>query len=136
MIQKFTDWLRCLFMYVIADATDNSITFSKRLFKDLDVMNLKAARVYTFFIPDTNCYGFMLNPEFEQETQLADIQYNSKKRCVGYECLVPTVNRIFFDYGLPANTRCKLSIKVCKTIDGKKYYQICRSYGDHTRKYS
>ena len=133
MVQKFITWVKSLFCYVIADATDNSITFSRGLFKRLNVMKLDVARVYTFFIPETKCYGFILNPAFEQQTQLADVQYNSKKHCVGYECLVPTVNRIFYDYGLPADTRCKLSVKVLKTIDGVPYYQICRPYGKFDR---
>lgn len=133
MVQKIITWLRSLFVYVIADATDNSITFSRRLFKRLNVMGLDVARIYAFYIPDTRCYGFMLNPPIEQETQLADVQYNSKHRCIGFECLCPTVNRIFYDYGLPANARCKLSVKVCKTKEGLTYYQICRPYGRNTR---
>jgi hypothetical protein len=120
-------------MYVVADATDNSITFSKKLFTELDVMNLDVARIYTFYIPDSKCYGFILNPNFEQETQLADVQYNGKTKSVGYECLVPTVNRMFYDYGLPANSKCKLSVKVCLTTEGVKYYQICKPYGKHNR---
>lgn len=120
-------------MYIIADATDNSITFSKRLFNDLNVMNQDAAKVYTFYIPQSKCYGFILNPAIEQETQLADVQYNEKNKCVGYECLVPTVNRIFFDYGLPADIRCKLSVRIRKTDNGVKYYQICRPYGKYSR---
>ena len=133
MVQKIITWLRSLFVYVIADATDNSITFSRRLFKQLNVMGLDVARIYAFYIPDTRCYGFMLNAPIEQETQLADVQYNSKHRCVGFECLCPTVNRIFYDYGLPANVRCTLSVKVCKTKEGLTYYQICRPYGRNTR---
>lgn len=133
MVQKIITWLRSLFVYVIADATDNSITFSRRLFKQLNVMGLDVARIYAFYIPDTRCYAFMLNAPIEQETQLADVQYNSKHRCVGFECLCPTVNRIFYDYGLPANVRCKLSVKVCKTEEGLTYYQICRPYGRNTR---
>lgn len=136
MIETIITWARSLFMYVIADATDNSITFSKRLFKSLNVMKLDVAKVYTFYIPDVKCYGFILNPNFEQETQLADVQYNQKKHCVGYECLVPTVNRILYDYGLQANNRYKLSVKACKMPNGTRYYQICRPYGNNTRKHS
>lgn len=96
-------------------------------------MGLDVARIYVFYVPDTKCYAFMLNPPLEEETQLADIQYNSKHKCVGFECLVPTVNRIFYDYGLPANVRCKLSVKIRKTGSGLKYYQICRPYGRNSR---
>ena len=62
-------------------------------------------------------YAFCINPIMEQETQLADIQYNAKHHCVGFECLVPTVNRIFYDYGLKAETRAKLTV-VPARLDG------------------
>jgi hypothetical protein len=135
MLKELRTKIRSLFMYVIADATDNSITFSKRLFKHLDLMGLKSAQVFTFYIPKEDCYGFSINPPISEKTQLADVQYNSKKRCVGYECLVPTVNRIFYDYGLPTDTRCKLSIEVHKTQTGYIYYKICRPYGKSVRKH-
>lgn len=128
-IQQIRNWFRCPFLYIIADAADNSITFSRQLFKHLDVMKLDVARVYVFYIPQTKCYGFMLNPPIAQETQLADVQYNSRHKCIGFECLCPTVNRIFYDYGLQASLRCKLSVKASRMPDGRYYYQICRPYG-------
>lgn len=120
--------------YVIADSTDNSVTFSRRLFRRLKVvMGLDVAKVLVFYVPESRCYAFTLNPSIEQETQLADIQYNSKHRCVGFESLVPTVNRIFYDYGLPSGIRCKLSVRRHTAPNGIVYYQICRPYGKYTR---
>lgn len=113
-------------LYVIADATDNSITLSKRLFHKMGVMELDVAKVYVFSIPLSKTYAFILNPPFDKPTQLCDIQYNSKHRCVGFETLCPTVNRIFYDYRLPHDRRCKLSVKLRKTVEGVVYYEICR----------
>lgn len=122
-------------MFVIADASDNSITFSKRLFDHMRVMEQDSAKVYVFYIPETQCYGFVLNPNIEQETQLADIQFNTKHKSIGFESLVPTVNRIFYDYGLPAESSCMLSVKAKKT-GSLQYYQILRPYGKSPRKFT
>lgn len=129
-------------LYVIADATDNSITFSKALFRLLNVMDKdEEPKVYVFRIANffheypknvTNVYGFCLNPSFGQETQLADIQYNSKHHCVGFECLCPTVNRIFYDYNLKPNTRVKLSVEYGLSLD-LEYYTIMPPYGKSHR---
>jgi hypothetical protein len=94
-------------------------------------MKMEKAQVYVFSLAtgvaplkDRGEYGFILNPEFDCETQLADIQYNDKHKTIGFECLVPTVNRIFYDYGIPAASRAKLSIQPTKNND-KEYYIIC-----------
>lgn len=128
-------WYRHLSLYVIADASDNSITFSKGLFDILDVMSQKEAKIFVFeakdFTPSgilLNHYAFTLNPIFEQETQLAYIQYNAKYKTIGFESLCPTVTRIFYDYGLPATGRAKLSVDVCKATGDMVYYKILRPY--------
>ena len=121
-------------MFVVADASDNSITFSKKLFNHMRVFEQDAAKVYVFFIPEAQCYGFVLNPTLEKETQLAEIQYNTKHKCIGFESLVPTVNRIFYDYGLPAECSCMLSVKPMK-VGELQYYQILPPYGKHTRQF-
>lgn len=129
MIRKIIHWVQeRMSCYVIADATDNSITFSRRLFRKLRIMKLSQAKVYVFWVPALNCYAFVLNPEIEVETQLSDIMYNDKHKCVGFESLVPTVNRIFYDYGLPVNSRCKLTVSSTKTRNGMVFHQICRPY--------
>jgi hypothetical protein len=125
-------WYRHRSLYIIADATDNSITISKGLFRYMDVMNLDVAKVFVFRLCNTipvgnktgTIYAFMLNPALNQPTQLADIQYNAKHKCIGFECLVPTVNRIFYDYGIPAASRAKLSIQPTKNNDNE-YFIIC-----------
>lgn len=114
--------------HVVADPNDNSVTLSRRLFnhikkhaKDDDV-----SKVIVFYIPEGKCYGFMLNPPIEQETQLCQIQYNSKYKCIGFETLCPSVGLIFYNYGLPSDKSIGLSVTICDGVDGKIYYKIER----------
>ena len=108
-------------LFVIADARDNSITISKRLYHLIDRQGIGDAKVYVFRlgtpIDGSVCrgstatdgdYAFMLNPPISQSTQLADLQFNSRHRCIGFESLVPTVNRIFYDYGLSPHKPVRL----------------------------
>jgi hypothetical protein len=152
MIKKFRLWLlgvwrwyRHRSLYVIADPADNSVTLSRALFEHMDVMrstsgrsqgeNKEQAKVFMFSVGDgsagTGIYAFTLNPDIEQPTCLADIQYNSKHRSIGFESLCPTVNRIFYDYGLPYDRPVKLSVEPA-TIpwQGKTftYYKILRPH--------
>lgn len=120
LIQKF----RSLRYYVIADPSDNSVTLSKHLFDHMQKGAKGNASVFVFRIPRHNMYGFMLNPEIKEPTQLCQIQYNSKYRCVGFETLCPSVGRIFYEYGLPALRPVKLSVSIKKTKQGDVYYQI------------
>jgi hypothetical protein len=130
-------WYAHMKLYVIADATDNSVTFSRHLFRLLDVMDEADAKVYVTQLCNVTgllgywsgpLYAFCINPPIGQDTQLADIQYNTKHRCVGFESLCPTVARITFDYGIMPLRRVKLSVTPCTmTIhDGTvmKYYAI------------
>lgn len=132
-------WLRLQKLYVIADATDNSITLSKWLFRMMDVYSHDEAKVFVFIVfsiaddgkVKNKEYAFTLNPKLDQETQLCDIQYNQKHRCIGFETLNPTVNRIFYDYGLKADTRCKLSVDMRHTEQNDvTYYKLLRPRND------
>lgn len=132
MFDNLKNWFRRRSFFVICDPSDNSVTLSKALFKHMGVMEMDAAKVYVFSLAtgaapfrDKGEYGFILNPDFDQETQLADIQYNAQHKTIGFECLVPTVNRIFYDYGLPFDKPAKLSVQVCVAQD-IQYYKICR----------
>ena len=82
-------------------------------------------------------YAFTLNPDIDQPTCLADIQYNSKHHSIGFESLCPTVNRIFYDYGLPPYKKVRLSIDVCSVCGDSIatpviYYKILRPYDKPT----
>lgn len=139
IIDTFHNWLlsawrhyRHCALYIIADPTDNSITLSKMLFRHMRVMQQSEAKVFVFSVSEDNgamSYAFALNPPGLTDTQLADIQFNSRHRSIGFESLCPTVNRIFFDYGLPADSKVKLSVEP-QTVSGPtetfRIYKILR----------
>jgi len=136
MFKKLRKRLETLRLYVIADAKDNSVSLSRGLFKRLRVMRQSEAKIIVFTIAGTDDYAFMMNPPglTKEDTQLADIMYDYEEGSVGFECLVPTVNRIFFDYGLPADSKWQLDVKEKTMPDGHRYYQICRPDGKPSRK--
>ena len=136
MFKKLKKYLEILRLYVICDAKDNSVTFSTGLFKRLRVMKQTQAKIIVFTITGTHDYAFMLNPPelTSDQTQLADVKYDYTEGVVGFESLVPTVNRIFFDYGLPADTKWKLNVQEGVTATGLRYYKICRPDGKSSRK--
>lgn len=133
MLKRILLWWRSLRYhryYVIADCSDNSITFSRMLYKHIELSSQceDAAKVFVFNIPAWNTYGFAVNPVLDRETQLADIQYNEKYKTIGFESLCPSVNRIFCDYGLQCDFKMKLSVTVHKLGDGKVFYNIERPH--------
>ena len=111
--------------YVIADPNDNSITLSKSLFKAIGRMVDKNTQPKIFVFKVGNEYGFSINPTFEKETQLCNIQYNDKYKCVGFESLCPSVNKIFYDYGLEEDKPVWLSVKKEK-LKELTYFKIKR----------
>lgn len=126
MFSKLIDKFKSLRYYVIADPADNSITLSKRLFNHIR-RNAQAGdvpSVFVFKIPAGATFGFMINPDIKQPTQLCQIQYNDKYSCIGFETLCPSVGQIFYEYGLAPHQTVKLSVSVRKTTQGKIYYQI------------
>lgn len=138
IFNKITKWWQSLRCYVIADPADNSMTLSKALFNHIkdNAFEGDEARVFVFKVTDSGCFGFMTNPSIEQPTQMCDIQYNGKYRCIGFETLCPSVGQILYTYRLNASQRVKLSVSVCRTGQGKVYYQIERPHAKHIRKYT
>ena len=137
MIKKIIQWWRSLRYYVIADPADNSITLSERLFHHIkdNAAEGDAPAVFVFRIPGDGTFGFMLNPGIKQPVQMCEIQYNGKYRCIGFETLCPSVGHIFYDYGLNAMQRVKLSVSVRHTSQGKIYYQFEKPHAKRIRKY-
>ena len=115
---------RSLRYYVIADPADNSVTLSKHLFTHMRKSAGDNVSVFVFRIPHLNSFGFMPNPGIDEPTQLCQIQYNGKYRCIGFETLCPSVGRILYEYGLPALRPVKLSVSIRCTQQGKVYYQF------------
>lgn len=109
-LANINQWLQGLTLFVILDGRDNSVTFSRGLWRRIrphlsdraDILGYKAGDVY----------GFALNPTLDKERDnaIAQVQYNAKHRCIGYESLVPTLARIFTDYGIPIGCRVRLHV--------------------------
>ena len=126
IINRIMTWWRNRRYFVIADPNDNGVTLSHALYDHMadSAMPGIEARVFVFYIPLTRCYGFMLNPPIQAQTQLCNIQYNAKSKTIGFETLCPTINRIFYDYGISGRTPCKLSVSIHLDGTGQQYYQI------------
>lgn len=125
ILKKIQNWYWSLRLYVILDPADNSVTLSKKLFSHIRKYSDTAEKavVFVFRVSDSGLFAFIPNPNIEKPTQLCDIQYNDKYKCIGFETLTPSVGRIFYDYNLPAESKCKLSVSV-KETNNKLYYQI------------
>lgn len=134
---KIRQWWQSLRYYVIADPADNSVTLSKQLFRYIrkNANEGDAACVFVFRISENDTFGFMVNPAIDQPTQLCDIQYNDKYRCIGFETLCPSVGSIFYHYGLPADRRIKMSVSVHKK-PSVTYYQLDKPNAEYIRKYT
>lgn len=57
ILKKIINWLRKRHMYVIADATDNSVTFSRALFHHMGGLSLEQAKVFAFYVPHQGHHG-------------------------------------------------------------------------------
>lgn len=109
------------------DPADTSITLSKKLFQKMGVMNQKEAKVIVFLVcqrAGQPIYAFELNPPLPKgsETPVADVQFNTKHNCVGFETLVPTVAKILFDYLLP-NKPVRLRV-VPQDVKGRTIWKM------------
>ena len=132
IIDRLLEWWGS--RYVIADPNDNSITLSKSLFKAIGRMVDKNTQPKIFVFNVGNEYGFSINPTFEKETQLCNIQYNDKYKCVGFESLCPSVNKIFYDYGLEEDKPVWLSVKK-ENIKELTYFKIKRPNEINIKRY-
>lgn len=131
MLCRLITWLRNRRNFVILDARDNSVTFSRRLFRRIkDVYggsDIQSPKVFVFYVPATKCYGFAIDVPIKQPVQLADIQYNAKYKCIGFETLCPTVAKILYDYNVThPMIPCRLTATIRTTPSGHVYYQIER----------
>jgi hypothetical protein len=138
VFRKLIKWWQSLWYYVIADPTDNSITLSKKLFFHImkNANDKNETKVFVFRELGSDDYGFMINPNFDQPTQLCEIQYNEKYHCIGFETLCPSVGQIFYSYGLPAYKKVKMSVSIRRTIADKVYYIIEKPNEKYIRQYS
>lgn len=124
MLKRFIQWLESRTLYVLADPRDNSVTMSRGLYRQIRRALTDRADVFVFYEPDSGCYGFMINPTIDTPTITNAIQYNARYKCVGFESLCPTVNRIAYDYALPHDAVSKLIVKKHMSPSGETYYLI------------
>ena len=138
IIKKLKTWWQSRNYYVIADGNDNSITLSKRLFLHIKGKAKKgdAAQSVCFSeLPDKILSASPSIPNIGQPTQLCDIQYNDKYKCIGFESLCPSVGLMLYEHGLPGDSIVKLSVSIHHTSKGLIYYQIEKPNGKYIRKY-
>jgi len=155
-MKRLATWARSAGCFVILDSNDSSVTLSRRLFRRMRIMGMPSAtdedkfraRIYVFQAGDTKEYAFAVmrdvlkyadrsQTEALNATQTAEIQYNQKYRCIGFETLVPTVSKIYWDYRIYGNNghlRVKLSVLCKKTKSGMPYYLIPRPSAKSVRK--
>ena len=124
-------------LYVDLDPADTSITLSKELFIKMGVMKQQEAKVIVFIVcqtisrPDWEkglpIYGFELNPPLPKgsDTPTAEIMFNTKHHCVGFETLVPTVAMILNDYHLP-NRSVRLKV-IPHEVQGRTIWMMLPS---------
>lgn len=126
LLKRISLWWQSRKCFVVIDPADNSVTLSEHLFAHLrkHAPSDDSTKVFMFKTSHQH-YGFMFAPTFEQETQLCDIQFNTKHRTVGFETLCPSVGAICYDYNLSADKPTRLRVKICYAGD-KMYYQFCK----------
>ena len=96
--------------YITADASDNSITLSEKICKDLQI-DKGITRIFLFKIKGENSYAFKrVSKDFGEQTECGIVSYNPVLKTFGFIALCPTVNKIFYDLGIKSETK-KFSIK-------------------------
>lgn len=129
-IISFIDKLRP--MWVVADPTDDSITLLPVLCRRTHVFDKEKAETIVFRTPDGSynfCFADEVN-ELPEDAATWPVQYNTQYYTVGFNCPIPTVNRILYDYGLPAEPR-RLRVTVHQ-INSLIYYKM---HAEHSRAY-
>lgn len=129
--------VQALRLWVTLDPADSSCTLSRGLFRHMR-RRYDEPSVFVFRVPERGTYGFSLDHGITRPTQLCRIQCNDRERCIGFETLNPTANRILYDYGLPSDRPVRLSVSVwrCRMEDGRRmlYYQINGPHGRRAEK--
>lgn len=113
---------------VLIDGSDNSVSMSKGMIKAVGIYDKDIEGALIVKTTDEQ-YGIVFKekdrPEHSELSNVANIQYNSKYKSIGFETLTPMANRILDDYGLPLMSKQKFSVKLRKSIL-IEYWEICR----------
>lgn len=123
------DWLTRRWQFIIADAADNSVSFSQALFSLISPLLQDRAEVLVFR-DRAGRYGFTINPDREankaiEGKQLPGIQLNPVANSVGFDCQPTTVSRIFYDYGVPVASCVCMPVRR-RIFNGVECYMIMR----------
>lgn len=102
--------------HVILRASDDSVTFSPALLRAIRRHTGKNLEVLTVAVKGTNNYAFIVAPKMEEvteEVKLPTIQYDPKSKEYGYHCFNPSVNMMFYEWGLEpdAVVKCRVTRK-------------------------
>lgn len=112
MLLRLANYIFRRYLYVDADPGDNSVTMSPLLLEFiLRVVGLGDNKVFVFRLSSRSGYAFTINPKID-ETVTAPIQWNSKHNCSGFACNCPSVNRIFYDYGIDRSAPARIFVKI------------------------
>lgn len=111
--------------YVVMDPRDNSVVLSPELFSHLGGFD-SCHRVYVFKLSGKeDNYAFIVNPDFSEETQIAEVQVNTKTKEVGFESLIPSVVTMFARWGFDLETPMKIPVRGQKTVfDFECFYEF------------
>lgn len=113
-IKKITNALTRHKYFVIADPADNSVTLSKKVCDALGITNWQGEenpKAFAFKDTSTGLYAFCLAPDdLPDGAPVSEVQFNTKCKSIGFAPLTPTVNRVFYDYGLTHSKPCKLTV--------------------------
>ena len=111
-------------LYIVTDSSDNSVTVNEALYNEIHKDKSQTVHIFVFRVGNT--YGFRAVDEaFAKTTQCGELQYNSKFRTIGFECLTPSVNYIYYKFDL-SEGKHRLRVIRKQLPDKTTYYQIVK----------
>lgn len=112
-------------LYVVLDDSDNSVTLSPHLAEIVMADIVDENKIHMF--SDDREYGFCVNhPDLVgKDTPFAPLQKNFQHNTIGFNATCPSVNRIYYDYGLECGKAVRKRVERCRCKDFY-YFKICR----------
>lgn len=111
-------------LHITADCTDNSITLSPDLCKSLRTGQGKSVHIFVFQIKETGEFAFSrVSQTFAKQTQCGVVSYSQTLKSLGFISLVPTVNYMFYNMGIDADTH-KFRVEKQTLSDNSTIYVI------------
>lgn len=139
VLKSFINHVRTVWyhnMYVILDGRDNSVTVSKALFRSMRVGSRSDFRIFVFKTGST--YGFCFaedSPALKDvNTQFATLQMSPAYKVIGFQSEQPSVCQMLYDFGLPYDVMCRISVFPKKAGD-LRYYELQRPDTTNIRLY-